>query len=175
MHRSTLEPMADGAYDLRAIADRLALIVSGVQAASVVHDAEAVRRGASEMLAEIEPLQREGRESGKPELLWYSHLPGSGGAGVWLVERSAESMLDQLNSSSPDWGDVGAASSFAETGVQAFQDGINGKTFSKEELDEAVTSSITHIEERLRDQELAPGRRESLTKQLFYLRERVQK
>ena len=144
---------------------RLALILSGVQAASVVKGDEAVRTGASELLAEIAALQRTGRESGKPELLCYSHLPGSG-AGIWLVESSANSMLEQLSSSRPDWDQVGVSASFAESGVQQFQDAINGRTFSDEELDDAVAWTITHIEARLQDKDLPSGSRESLTEQL---------
>ncbi len=166
--------MADDAQDLNRITSRLALILSGVQAASVVHDGQAVRTGASELLAEIEPLQRQGRESGNPELLWYSHLPGSG-AGIWLVESSANSMLEQLSSSTPDWDQVGAAASFADSGVQQFQDAINGRTFSDEELDDGVAWTITHIEERLQEKDLPLGSRESLTEQLRVLRERYQK
>ena len=166
--------MADDTPDLSKIASRLALILSGVQAASVVHDDEVVRTGVSEMLAEIEPLQRQGRDSGSPELLWYSHLPGSG-AGVWLVESSADSILEQLSSPTPDWDQVGASASFAESGVQQFQDAINGRTFSDEELDDAVAWTITHIKERLQDRGLSPGSRESLTEQLRVLRERYQK
>ena len=169
-----LAPVADDPQDLNRIASRLELILSGVQAASVVHDDEAVRTGASELLAEIERLQRRGRESEKTELLWYSHLPGSG-AGIWVVESAANSMLEQLSSATPDWDQVGAAASFAESGVQQFQDAINGQTFSEGELDDAVAWAITHIEERLLDKDLPPGSRESLTEQLRVLRDTYQK
>jgi len=166
--------VADDAPDLNRIANRLALILSGVQAASVVHDDEVVRTGASEILVEIEPLRRKGREYGSPELFWYRHLPASGG-GIWLVESSANSMLEQLSSSTPDWDQVGAAASFAESGVQRFQDAINGRTFSDEELDDAVVWTITHIEKRLQDKDSPPGSRESLTEQLRVLKERYEK
>jgi hypothetical protein len=162
----------DDPYDLDGIASRLALILAGVQAAWGVHDDEAVRTGASELLAEIEPLQRHGRESGEPELLWYSHLPGSGGAAIWLIESSATSMLEQLSSSSPDWDQVGAASSFAESGVQQLQAAISGQTVSEEELHAALADTITIIEARLQDEDLPPDRRERLTDQLNHLRGR---
>ena len=84
-------------------------------------------------------------------------------------------MLEQLSSSTPDWDQSGAAASFAESGVQQFQDAINGRTFSDEELDEAAAWTITHIEERLQDKDLPLGRRESLTEQLRVLRETYQK
>ena len=84
-------------------------------------------------------------------------------------------MLEQLSSSTPDWNQVGAAASFAESGVQQFQDAINGRTFSDEELDDAVAWTITHIEERLQDKDLPPGSRESLTEQLRVLGERYHK
>ena len=130
--------------------------------------------GASELLAEIEPLQRQGRESGVPELLWYSHLPGSG-AGIWIVERSASSMLEQLGSPTPDWGQIGAASSFAESGAQQFQDALDGKAISDEELQDALSQTITFIEDRLEHESLPIDRRENLTAQLNVLRERLQK
>lgn len=166
--------MAGDPHDLNRIADHLTLLLSGVQAACVVHDDEAVRTGASELLAEIRPLQREGRESGRPELLWYSHLPGSG-AGIWLVEWAANSMLEQLGSSTPDWDRIGAAASFAESGLQQFQDAMSGRTVSEEELRDAVAMTINIIENRLRDKDLSPDRRESLTEQLRFLRETYQK
>jgi hypothetical protein len=156
---------------LNAIASRLELILSGIQAACVVHNDKAVLAGASELLAEIEPLQRQGRESGNPELFWYSDLPDSG-AGIWLVESSASSMLDQLNSSAPDWGQVGAASSFAESGVQQFRDAMGGKTFSEEELHDALAKTIADTEASLQDKDLPPRCRERLTERLRYLRER---
>lgn len=115
--------MASDVHDFDGVASRLGSILSGIHAGWAVHDDDAVRTGASELLKEIEPFQRQGRESGKPELLWYSHLPGSG-AGVWLVESSANSMLDEVNSPTPDWDQVGAAMSFAESGVQQFRDAI---------------------------------------------------
>jgi hypothetical protein len=77
-------------------ASRLALILSGALAASAVHDDEAVRTSASELLAEIEPLHRQGRESGKPELLWYSHLPGSGAVSGSLNRLPTPSGATQL-------------------------------------------------------------------------------
>jgi len=166
--RSPLVP--DDPYDLDGIASRLALILAGVQPAWGVHDAEAVRTGASELLAEIEPLQRHGRESGKPELIWYSHLPGFGGAAIWLIESSANSMLEQLSSSSPDWDQVRAASSFAESGVHQLQAAISGQTVSEEELHAALAETITFIEARLQDEDLPPGRRKRLTDQLSHLR-----
>lgn len=166
--------MAGEPHDLDRIADRLALLLSGVQAACVVHDDEAVRTGASELLAEIEPLLREGRESRKPQLLWYSHLPGRG-AGIWLVESAANSMLEQLGSSTPDWNQIGAAASFAESGLQQFRDAMSGRTVSEEELRDAMAMTISVTERRLLDDDLSPDRRESLTKQLRYLRERYQK
>jgi hypothetical protein len=166
--------MAGDSHDLNWIADRLTLLLSVVQAACVVHDDEAVRTGASELLAEIEPLQRQGRESGKPELLWYSQLPGSG-AGIWLVESAANSMLEQLSSSTPDWDQIGVAASFAESGLQRFQDAMSGRTVSEEELHDAVAMTINFTENRLLDKDLSPDRRESLTEQLRFLRERYQK
>jgi hypothetical protein len=70
-------PVADDPLDVNRIASRLALILSGALAASAVHDDEAVRTSSSELLAEKEPLHRQGRESGKPELLWYLVLTRS--------------------------------------------------------------------------------------------------
>lgn len=156
--------------DLNRIASRLALILSGVQAAAVVHDDEAVGTGASELLAEIASL----RESGKPEFSWYSDLPGSG-TGIWLAESSANSMLEHLSSPTPDWDGVAAAASFAESGIQRFQDAINGRTISQKELDDATAWTIGHMEERLRDEDLPPDRRESFTEQLRLLRAKYQK
>jgi hypothetical protein len=59
--------------------------------------------------------------------------------------------------------------------VQQFQDAINGRTFSDEELDDAVAWTITHIEKRLQDKDSPSGSRESLTEQLRALKERYQK
>jgi hypothetical protein len=155
---------------LRQIAGRLELIASDLQAASGVHDVEAVRLGASELLAEIEPLQREGRESGKPELLWYSHHPG-GGAGIWLVDASATSILNQLNSSDLDWDQVAAAATYAESGVQQLQDAISGQPPDTERLRRSLADTIAHVEERLQGKQLSPTAREQLTKQLQILRD----
>jgi hypothetical protein len=167
----TLTPDPDDTIaDLEQIAGRLALIVSNLQAASGAHDEEAVRLGASELLAEIEPLQRVGRESGKPRLLWYSHHPG-GGAGIWLVEASATSMLDELSSSDPDWDRLAAASTYAESGILQLQDAISGRPTETEELRTALAQTIAHVEERLQGQDLAPSTRERLAEQLSVLRD----
>jgi hypothetical protein len=155
---------------LQQIAGRLELIASDLQAASGVQDLEAVRLGASELLAEIEPLQREGRASGKPELLWYSHHPG-GGAGIWLVDASATAILDQLSSSDLDWDQVAAAATIAESGVEQLQDAINGEPPDAERLRKSLADSIAHVEERLQGRQLSPRAREQLTKQLQILRD----
>ena len=81
-------------------------------------------------------------------------------------------MLEQLNSSTPDWDRVVAASNFAESGLQQLQDAINGRMISEEETREVLATTVAVIEERLRDKELAPDRRESLTEQLRLLKER---
>jgi hypothetical protein len=155
---------------LQQIASRLELIASDLQAASAAHDREAVRLGASELLAEIEPLQREGRGSGKPELLWYVHHPG-GGASIWLVDAAATSILDQFSSSDLDWDQVAAAATFAESGIQQLQDAISGQPPDEERLRKNLADTIAHVEERLQGKQLSATARKQLTKQLQILRD----
>lgn len=155
---------------LEQVAGRLELIASDLQAACGARDSEAVRLGASELLAEIAPLQREGRESGKPELLWYSHHPG-GGAGIWLVEASATSILDGLSSSDPDWEQLATAATFAESGVEQLQDAINGQPADEEKLRRVLEQTIAHVEQRLQGEHLSPAAREQFMSQLHVLRD----
>jgi len=58
----------DDRQRVNEIASQLGRIVAGLVVACRATDPEAVRSGASGLLAEIEPLQREGRESGRPQL-----------------------------------------------------------------------------------------------------------
>jgi hypothetical protein len=97
-------------------------IVIGVEAVCRARNAEAVHSGALEALARIEPLR------GKtPELLylpsaWRADLPREAHASLWLIHSSAQSILELLDADkSPDWDRLGAASVFAEGGVEQLQ------------------------------------------------------
>lgn len=155
---------------LTRIVGRLDLLVSDLQAAGGAHDGEAVRLGASEVLAELEPLQREGRESGKPQPLWYADHPG-GGAGIWLIEASAHSVLEELDSPVPDWDRIAAAATFAESGVEQLQDALRGTPTDQERFRAAVAQTIGRVEERLRSDDLTPSVRTQLVERLRILKD----
>lgn len=160
----------DHTATLTRIVGRLDLIVSDLQAAGGAHDGEAVRLGASEVLAELEPLQREGRASGKPEPLWYADHPG-GGAGIWLIEASAHSILEALSSPDPDWDRVGAAATFAESGLQQLQDALRGTPTDHERFRAAVAQTLGRVEERLQSDDLTPSARAQLVERLRILKD----
>jgi len=49
-------------------------------------------------------------------------------------------MLEHLNSPTPDWDGLGAASSFAESGVEQLQEAISGQPLDQDEQHNAPSS-----------------------------------
>ena len=70
-----------------------------------------VRAAALNILATLEPLRD------KPDVPlqeWRRDVPKATRAALWLVDSSANSLLEQLNTEKPDWDQIGVAAIFAE-------------------------------------------------------------
>lgn len=99
----------------------LARTLAGVRAACKAGDAEYVRTAALSILASLQPLRD------KPDVPlqeWRSDLPKSARAALWLVDSSANSLLEQLKTEKPDWDRIGAAAIFAQSGVEQLRDDL---------------------------------------------------
>jgi len=95
--------------------------IAGVQAACKAGDTEYVRTAALNILATLETLRD------KPDVPlqeWRSDVPKAARAALWLVDSSANSLLEQLNTEKPDWDGIGAAAIFAQSGVEQLRDDL---------------------------------------------------
>jgi hypothetical protein len=98
-------------------------VVMDIEAACRAKNAEAVHSGALEALAAMEPFL--GTTPGQLHLssAWRADLSREAGASLWLIDSSAHSILELLEADNdPDWDQMGAASAFAESGVEQLQE-----------------------------------------------------
>jgi hypothetical protein len=100
-------------------------VVVNIEAACRARNAEAVHSGALEALAAMEPLL--GTTPGQLHLssAWRADLSREARASLWLIDSSAHSILELLDADKgPDWGQLGAACAFAESGMEQLQESL---------------------------------------------------
>lgn len=91
---------------------------AGLDAACQAQDSEYVRTTALNVLASLEPLRDQPQI---PLKEWRVDVPKNAYGALWLVDRSAEHLLEQLDSERPDWGLMGAQASFLGSGVDQLE------------------------------------------------------
>jgi hypothetical protein len=109
----------------QAVAENLRQVVVRIILAHEERSPEGVRSGALQLLATMGPLR--GSTPNDPHLptAWRSEVSSDARAALWLIDASAHLILDHLdNDGSRNWDGVGAASSFAESGVEQLQDDL---------------------------------------------------
>jgi hypothetical protein len=95
--------------------------IAGVQTACQERDSEYVRTAADGVLAALEPLRD------KPDIPlqeWRADVPKDARSALWLVESSANSLLEKLTADPLDWGGIGAAASFTQSGVELLREAL---------------------------------------------------
>ena len=111
----------------QAVADRLRQIVAGIVLAHEKGSAKEVRTGALQLLATLGSLRGSTPEDMHLRSAWRSDMSSDARAALWLIDVSAHSILDDLDANGPsDWVGVGAASSFAQSGVQQLEESVSG-------------------------------------------------
>jgi hypothetical protein len=109
----------------QAVAESLRQVVVGISLAHEERSPEAVRSGARQLLTTMVPLRGSTPNDLYLRTAWRSDMSTQARAALWLIDTSAHSILNHLNrDESQDWDEVGAASCFAESGVEQLQQAL---------------------------------------------------
>jgi hypothetical protein len=96
--------------------ERVVATLPELEAAWNVRDRRALHTCAASIVASIQqlPIEHPGMST--------HELSGEATAAAWLVQSSGGHLIELTSGSSPDWGDVGAAFSFTESGICQLRD-----------------------------------------------------
>jgi hypothetical protein len=88
----------------------LLALTANIEELYEIHDLAGLRQSAAMLQVKAAAAQEIFRDS--------DGLLGEGAAGAWVAERAAVSLLEKSAQSDLDWDQLGAASSFAQSGVR---------------------------------------------------------
>jgi hypothetical protein len=111
----------------QVVAESLQQIVVKITAACEEKRPEIIRSGALQLLATMGPLRGSTPHDLHLSTAWRSDMAPKTRTALWLIDASAHSILEHLGEDgSRDWAGVGAASSFAESGIDQLQEELVG-------------------------------------------------
>jgi hypothetical protein len=100
-----------------------------ITAAWETRNADEVRIGVSHLFTALEPFRGTTPDEMHLPSAWRSDLPRDAHSCLWLIHESTNSLLEHLDEvGGPNWDGIGAASTFAESGVEQLQRALGGNS-----------------------------------------------